>query len=303
MSDDVLNSPPPKPMTTVQIRDLVASSKRRMRRNPTEDPVENELGVSMANAHLGEETSSGDDFFDPLDNQYYGWDGSYSHPPKNEVVFDITLVQMINRFLPRVHVPTWISRPIKQLGNQGTLDDETLKQLVSRLNATHADNRQWVSSSDWCNMSAEERINYSPVSSQAQFHSGMKHENVLFQTYEKSQTNSVIHVVPRSNGENLFGKITKIFTHQRFPVSGELPLSETWLLVKYYKPLSSGTPNPFDRVGETDFQAHLRLDITSKPYLTHLSAIVAHCAWMVYEEREVHYLLDKKSIALVSLHR
>ncbi|KAH9808932.1 hypothetical protein DFH28DRAFT_888521 [Melampsora americana] len=295
MSEEVLNSPAPKPMTVIQIRDLVASSKRRLRRTTTEGPLEQELGVSMADAQLGEETSSGDDPFDPLDDQYYGWDGSYSHPPKNQVVFDIHLVQTINGFLPRVQVPTWISRPIKQLGNQD--------QLVSRLNATRANNSRWVSSSDWCQMPAEERLKYCPVSSQAHFKTGIKYNNGFLQTHKKSPKNSVIHVVSRSNGAALFGKITKIFNHSRSLGNEELPVSETWLLVQYFAPLPSTMPNPFSRVGDPDLQAHLRLEITSKPYLTNLSEVVAHCAWMVYEKGEIHYLLDKKSIALLSLHR
>ncbi|KAH9820054.1 hypothetical protein DFH28DRAFT_885905 [Melampsora americana] len=297
MSEEVLNSPPPKPMTAVQLRDLVSSSKTRIRHRSAHDPPEDEVGVSIANAQLAEDTSSGDDFFDPLNNQYYGWDGSYAHPPKNEVVFDLTLVTSINKLLPRINVPTWISRPIKQL------DDDTLDQLVSRLNAVKANNQNWKSSEDWCNISSDKRIKYSPVSSQAKFRTGVKYNNVNYQTHKKNPKDSVIHVVSRSNGDTLFGKIIKIFDHQRFPINSQSPVTETWLLVQYYAPLAQGMPNPFSRVGEPDLQTHLRLEMSSKPYLTHLSEVVAHCAWIVYERGEIHYLLDKKSIAVVSLSR
>ncbi|KAH9807181.1 hypothetical protein DFH28DRAFT_916677 [Melampsora americana] len=295
MSEDVLNTAPLRPMTAIQIRDLVASSKTRIRQHSTNNQPEDEAGVSIAEVQLGADTSSGDDSFDPLDDCYYGWDGSYSHPPKNKVVFDLNMVQSINKFLPRVHVPTWISRPIKQLGDQD--------QLVYRLNAIHANDKDWRSSSEWCKMSTEERKKYSPVSSQAEFKNGIEHNGMNYQTYNKNSNNSVIHVISRSNGATLFGKIMNIFTHQRSPEDGQVPVSDTWLLVQYYTPVPEAMPNPFTRLGEPDLEAHLRLETTSKPYLTHIDEVIAHCAWIVFEKGEVHYLLDKKSIALISLSR
>ncbi|EGG06707.1 uncharacterized protein MELLADRAFT_106515 [Melampsora larici-populina 98AG31] len=291
-------------------------SKRRIRKHSShgtrEEPGE-EIGVSMANAQLGEDTSSGDDQFDPLDNQFYG---------EMEITFvksfcrmgnlaallrdETKLPESLRPYASQLHSifePQDFQPKSSDIYNSQPLDDDVLDQLVLRLNATQANDWQWKSSSTWCRMSAEDRIKYSPVSSQAHFKTGVKHNNVHYQTHKKSPKNTVVHVVSQTNGATLFGKITKIFSHRRIPGHENSPVDETWLLVRYYKPLSAGMPNPFSRVGEPDLQAHLRLENWSRPYLTRLSEVVASCAWIIYEKGEIHYLLDKKSIALVSLHR
>lgn len=74
-------------------------------------------------------------------------------------------------------------------------------------------------------------------------------------------------------------------------------------MVEYFTPVPSNYPNPFSLIKEPDMQVHLRLEVTSSPRLTHISELISHCAWIVYNRKEVHYLLDIKSIGLVSLDR
>lgn len=183
------------------------------------------------------------------------------------------------------------------------LDDELVKQLVSRLNAVQSDGRHWTPSDQWCNMSSDIQAQHSPVGSRAKFMTGVKHKDVFFTTYEREPNNSVIHVVSQSNGNTMFGKIKSIFVHERTPIIGQPPVSETWLEVEYFSLVPDSMANPFARLAEPDVQAHLRLNKVSKPYLTRLSEVVAHCAWIVFEEKEIHHTFDQKSIGLLSLDR
>lgn len=183
------------------------------------------------------------------------------------------------------------------------LSDEDLHQLVSRLNSVQSENRVWKSAADWSKLPTESQKNYSPVASRATSLTGVKHDGVLFTTYDQNPDNSVIHVISQSNNQVMFGKIKSIFTHERVPVLGQPPISETWLSVEYFAPVPPTMANPFSRLDEAYMQAHLRMEVTSKPYPTRLSEVVAHCAWIIYEEKEIHHLFNKRSVGLLSLER
>lgn len=183
------------------------------------------------------------------------------------------------------------------------LGDDIVGKLVWRLNDFKADGCLWKASDEWSQLSEDDKRDYSPVVSQGKFCTGILHDGVLFTTHERSADNSVIHAVSRSNGAVMFGQITSIFTHQRIPIRDQPPVIDTWLLVQYYARVPSSKPDPFIRLDMPEVQAHLRLDVLSTPVLTHISEIVAHCAWIRFEKGEIHELLDRKSIALLSLSR
>lgn len=65
------------------------------------------------NMEFGTNTSSNDPDF-----ENHGWEGEWVEPlDPEEVVFDKEMLKNINSLLPRIHVPTWINRPIRSLGN------------------------------------------------------------------------------------------------------------------------------------------------------------------------------------------
>ncbi|EGF97663.1 uncharacterized protein MELLADRAFT_69840 [Melampsora larici-populina 98AG31] len=183
------------------------------------------------------------------------------------------------------------------------LDNTISHQLVKRLNAFHAENCTWLASHEWSDLPDTLAAEFAPVTSHAMFETGICHEGVHYTTFERDPKNSVVHVVSRSNGATLFGKIMSIFKHERCPTGNRPPVSDTWLMVRYFAPVPSEKPDPFAKINLPDMQVNLRLEISSTARLTHISEIKAQCAWIVYEPNEIHFLLNLKTIAMVSLDR
>ncbi|KAH9817076.1 hypothetical protein DFH28DRAFT_890082, partial [Melampsora americana] len=183
------------------------------------------------------------------------------------------------------------------------LEDAISCELVKRLNSFRAENCAWLASNEWSDLPAIRAAQFAPVTSHAVFETGIHHEGVLYTTLNRDPNNSIIHVVSRSNGATLFGQIVSIFRHKRYPTENRPPVLDTWLMVKYFAPVPTNKPNPFSKIDLPDMQVHLHLEIASTPRLTHISEVIAQCAWIVYEPQEIHFLLNMKTIAMVSVDR
>lgn len=78
-----------------------------------EKPDESEEG-EMDEETLSSHTSTSDEDFDPLAN--VGWKGVWEAPPMDEIIIDGSMLSIINGFLPRIQIPSWIKRAIPVLG-------------------------------------------------------------------------------------------------------------------------------------------------------------------------------------------
>ncbi|KAH9809945.1 hypothetical protein DFH28DRAFT_903866 [Melampsora americana] len=76
--------------------------------------------------------------------------------------------------LQRMFEPLDSSLKFNNIFASEAVDDESIDQLVYPLNAIHANNKDWRSSSKWWKIPTEERKKYLPVSSQAEFKNGIK---------------------------------------------------------------------------------------------------------------------------------
>lgn len=175
--------------------------------------------------------------------------------------------------------------------------------MVDYLNKTQSEDTIWIVSNKWCNMSSENARFYSPIVSHAQFHKRFIHRNVPFAPFEDNPGDGVVQVKHKYSGKVLFGKIISIFTHQRCPIIGQTAISDTWASVQFFPWLQTHKSNPISQVDEPEMQTHLCLYKKTKPQLVHMSEIISHCNFLIYEAGEIHEDLDKKTIALVSLDR
>lgn len=73
--------------------------------------VESEISDDLPEISFGEDTSSGDQEYDPDED---GWRGRWVAP--EDVVFDVKMLKYINNLLQDIHIPTWIKRAIPFLG-------------------------------------------------------------------------------------------------------------------------------------------------------------------------------------------
>lgn len=88
-------------------------------------------GDNVIEHSFDDSTDTSDAEFDPLDDN--GWVGEWVSPPLDEIIFDASMLQHINSFLPRIHIPTWIKRAIPVLGKAsfGKLKADEWRNLFS----------------------------------------------------------------------------------------------------------------------------------------------------------------------------
>lgn len=78
-----------------------------------------EQQVSWLELPFGSESSENNEDFTSaqvLVEEDEGWDGTWTKPPTEKIIFDREMLAHINSILPRIHIPTWIKQPIRVLG-------------------------------------------------------------------------------------------------------------------------------------------------------------------------------------------
>lgn len=93
------------------VRDLARKARDMFIPKPQDARAQHEN--QFQNMEFGTNTSSNDPDF-----ELQGWEGEWVEPSDpDEIVFDKAMLKKINTLLPRIHIPTWINRPIRSLGN------------------------------------------------------------------------------------------------------------------------------------------------------------------------------------------
>lgn len=115
MSDKTLSDPAPPASTVGEVRallrDMAKGGKDLFLSQPQDTRVSH--ADEFQNMEFGTHTSSNDTNYET-----HGWEGEWVEPSDpGEIVFDKEMLKNINTFLPQIHVPTWINRPIRSLGN------------------------------------------------------------------------------------------------------------------------------------------------------------------------------------------
>ncbi|EGG11566.1 uncharacterized protein MELLADRAFT_91128 [Melampsora larici-populina 98AG31] len=105
------------PASNVQdVRELLGDLARTAKELfiPQPQEIGNQQEDQFQNMEFGTTSSSND-----LDFELHSWEGQWVEPcDPEEIVFDQAMLKKINTLLPRIHVPTWINRPIRSLGNK-----------------------------------------------------------------------------------------------------------------------------------------------------------------------------------------
>lgn len=183
------------------------------------------------------------------------------------------------------------------------LDQRVYELLILRLNTDHSNDCLWVSSDQWCSLSAAEAQLYRPVASEVKYQHRINFDEVVFSTFEDNPNNGVVQLKSFQSGALSFGMISNIFTHQRTPVERSDPVLSTWISVECFPPIPPSSFNPFHDIGGLDSQVHLRLTHPRQTHLFSVSEIVAHCEWIVYKPGEFNEEFTLDSIALLPLDR
>lgn len=115
MSDQEDCDPAPPAANVREVRDLLGDMARKAKELfiPRTEDTSHSREDQFQHMEFGTNTSSND-----LDFELHGWEGKWVEPSDpEEIVFDQAMLKTINAFLPRIHVPSWINRPIRSLGN------------------------------------------------------------------------------------------------------------------------------------------------------------------------------------------
>lgn len=116
MTDQEDSEPLPPAAKAEEVRGLLKDLARTARELfiPQPQDIGNQQEDQFQNMEFGTNTSSND-----ADYELHGWEGEWVEPgDPEEIVFDQAMLKKINGLLPRIHVPTWINRPIRSLGNK-----------------------------------------------------------------------------------------------------------------------------------------------------------------------------------------
>lgn len=117
MSDQEDCDPLPPAANVGEVRDLLRDMARKAKDlfiPRPQDTSRTQQENQFQDMEFGTNTSSDDTNF-----ENHGWEGEWIEPADpEEVVFDRTMLNKINILLPRIHVPSWINRPIRSLGNK-----------------------------------------------------------------------------------------------------------------------------------------------------------------------------------------
>ncbi|CAH7677485.1 hypothetical protein PPACK8108_LOCUS12642 [Phakopsora pachyrhizi] len=187
-----------------------------------------------------------------------------------------------------------------QKGKQDFLDSSILKLLTDKIKDSFPapKNQTWISSSEWCKKSKNKIKDFIPINSAIENLSTYSIENLIFSTFKRNPSNSVIKFKTYSRTSH--GIIKKIFHHRR--TLNDQNLTDTWMLVQTLAPENSRAENPFSKLDNFDMQVDLKV-LESKEVVIHISEIHAHCAWLEYKPFAISPNIERKCIALVSLDR
>lgn len=103
----------PLPVGKTEIKNLKSKQRVRCNSAPASEPLE---GTPFLDEHFPSDTCSDDPDFDPAEEENQGWNGEWTAPWDEDIVFDKVMVAQINCLMPKIYIPTWIKRALPVLG-------------------------------------------------------------------------------------------------------------------------------------------------------------------------------------------
>lgn len=181
------------------------------------------------------------------------------------------------------------------------LKSRIMNLLIKRLNSQNSDSCTWLLPEQWATLAGDDCIGFAPTPARASFHKHIKHNGVNFSPFSDKPDDSFI-VFKKSNGVQLFGRISSVFTHRRSPTATS-HIVDTWVYVQQFPELPSDLYNPFKLVDFPFIQAHLCLWTPTVDQLIRLEEVVAHCTWLMFKPGEISEDLKVPTVGLLRMER
>ncbi|POV95567.1 hypothetical protein PSHT_15608 [Puccinia striiformis] len=183
------------------------------------------------------------------------------------------------------------------------LDSHIFNELIEKLNDQFSlPGKEWVSSTEFCQKDLEDRLIFSPTSSQVILLKNHPILDVNYSTHIVNKNNSVVALKPGLKAA--YGQIESIFKHSRGISSGSIQ-SDVFFLLKPLMPVPMGKGNPYSHLSQNyEMRLSLRIADTEEPcILFHENEILCHCAWIKYNPGELSTEINFETLALVVLDR